>query len=186
MATKIENLIREEFMENVREFFKERGEEVLQVKSGTLCIPWARDDDEGYINISFVIPKGERDKENKTYIPYDGYSEAENYEMETEAKRAKKAETEKLPERCIGQFASGKIVLIAHIIHSKQHRWQQGYHHKAHDAFGVDGIMDACSACRGLVRNVQERVEAVVDALEGVQFSVRFKLRLDFIKIISE
>ena len=95
MATKIENLIREEFMENVREFFKERGEEVLQVKSGTLCIPWARDDDEGYINISFVIPKGERDKENKTDIPYDGYSEAENYEMETEAKRAKKAETAK-------------------------------------------------------------------------------------------
>ena len=95
MATKIENLVREEFMENVREFFKERGEEVLQVKSGTLCIPWARDDDEGYINISFVIPKGERDKENKTYIPYDGYSEAENYEMETEAKRAKKAETAK-------------------------------------------------------------------------------------------
>ena len=95
MATKIENLIREEFMENVREFFKERGEEVLQVKSGTLCIPWARDDDEGYINISFVIPKGERDKENKTYIPYDGYSEAENYEMETEAKRAKKAEAAK-------------------------------------------------------------------------------------------
>ena len=95
MATKIENLIREEFMENVREFFKERGEEVLQVKSGTLCIPWARDDDEGYINISFVIPKGERDKENKTYIPYDGYEEAQNYAQETEAKRAKKAETAK-------------------------------------------------------------------------------------------
>lgn len=95
MATKIENLIREEFMENVREFFKERDEVVLQVKSGTLCIPWARDEEEGYINISFVIPKGERDKENKTYIPYDGYSEAENYKMETEAKRAKKAETAK-------------------------------------------------------------------------------------------
>lgn len=95
MATKIENLIREEFMENVRGFFKERGEEVLQVKNGTLCIPWVKDDDEGYINISFIIPKGERDKENKTYIPYDGYSEAENYEMETEAKRAKKAETAK-------------------------------------------------------------------------------------------
>lgn len=95
MATKIENLIREEFMENVREFFKERGEEVLQVKSGTLCIPWARDDDEGYINISFVIPKGERDKENKTYIPYDGYEEAQNYAQETETKRAKKAEIAK-------------------------------------------------------------------------------------------
>lgn len=95
MATKIENLIREEFMESVRDFFKKRDEVVLQVKSGTLCIPWARDEEEGYINISFVIPKGERDKENKTYIPYDGYSEAENYEMETEAKRAKKTEVAK-------------------------------------------------------------------------------------------
>ena len=114
------------------------------------------------------------------------YAQTDYVADEYLGKNGKKAETEELPERCIGQFASGKIVLIAHIIHSKQHRWQQGYHHKAHDAFGVDGIMDACSACRGLVRNVQERVEAVVDALEGVQFSVRFKLRLDFIKIISE
>ena len=95
MATKIENLIREEFMENVREFFKERGEEVLQVKSGTISIPWARGEDEGYINIAFSIPKGERDKENKCYIPYDGYEEAQNYAQETEAKRAKKAEAAK-------------------------------------------------------------------------------------------
>ena len=95
MATKIENLIREEFMESVREFFKERDEVVLQVKSGTLCIPWVKDEEGGYLNISFVIPKGERDTKNKTYKPYNGYLEADNYEMETEAKRAKKAEAAK-------------------------------------------------------------------------------------------
>lgn len=95
MASKIETEIREEFMSAVREMFEGKGEDVLQVKSGTISIPWSRGDDEGYLNIAFSIPKGERDKENKCYIPYDGYEEAQNYAQETEAKRAKKAETAK-------------------------------------------------------------------------------------------
>lgn len=95
MASKVETEIREEFMSAVRELFEDKGEDVLQVKSGTISIPWARGDDEGYLNIAFSIPKGERDKENKCYIPYDGYEEAQNYAQETEAKRAKKAETAK-------------------------------------------------------------------------------------------
>lgn len=95
MASKVETEIREEFMSAVRELFEGKGEDVLQVKSGTISIPWARGDDEGYLNIAFSIPKGERDKENKCYIPYDGYEEAQNYAQETEAKRAKKAETAK-------------------------------------------------------------------------------------------
>lgn len=95
MASKIETEIREEFMSAVRELFEGKGEDVLQVKSGTISIPWARGDDEGYLNITFSIPKGEHDKENKCYIPYDGYEEAQNYAQETEAKRAKKAETAK-------------------------------------------------------------------------------------------
>ena len=95
MASKVETEIREEFMSAVRELFEGKGEDVLQVKSGTISIPWARGDDEGYMNIAFSIPKGERDKENKCYIPYDGYEEAQNYAQETEAKRAKKAETAK-------------------------------------------------------------------------------------------
>lgn len=95
MASKIETEIREEFMSAVRELFEGKGEDVLQVKSGTISIPWARGDDEGYLNIAFSIPKGERDKENKCYIPYDGYEESQNYAQETEAKRAKKAETAK-------------------------------------------------------------------------------------------
>lgn len=95
MASKIETEIREEFMSTVRELFEGKGEDVLQVKSGTISIPWSRGEDEGYLNIAFSIPKGERDKENKCYIPYDGYEEAQNYAQETEAKRAKKAETAK-------------------------------------------------------------------------------------------
>lgn len=95
MASKIETEIREEFMSAVRELFEGKGEDVLQVKSGTISIPWVRGEDEGYLNIAFSIPKGERDKENKCYIPYDGYEEAQNYAQETEVKRAKKAETAK-------------------------------------------------------------------------------------------
>ena len=95
MASKIETEIREEFMTAVRELFEGKGEDVLQVKSGTISIPWVRGDDEGYLNIAFSIPKGERDKENKCYIPYDGYEEAQNYAQETEAKREKKAEAAK-------------------------------------------------------------------------------------------
>ena len=95
MASKIETEIREEFMAAVRELFESKGEDVLQVKSGTISIPWSRGEDEGYLNIAFSVPKGERDKENKCYIPYDGYEEAQNYAQETEAKRAKKAETAK-------------------------------------------------------------------------------------------
>ena len=95
MASKIETEIREEFMSAVREMFEGKGEDVLQVKSGTISIPWSRGEDEGYINIAFSIPKGERDKENKCYIPYDGYEEAQNYAQEPEAKRAKKAEVAK-------------------------------------------------------------------------------------------
>lgn len=95
MASKIETEIREEFMSAVRELFEGKGEDVLQVKSGTISIPWSRGEDEGYINIAFSVPKGERDKENKCYIPYDGYEEAQNYAQETEAKRAKKTETAK-------------------------------------------------------------------------------------------
>lgn len=95
MASKIETEIREEFMAAVRELFEGKGEDVLQVKSGTISIPWSRGENEGYLNIAFSVPKGERDKENKCYIPYDGYEEAQNYAHETEAKRAKKAETAK-------------------------------------------------------------------------------------------
>ena len=62
-------------------------EEVLQVKSGTYSIPWAEGEEEGYINITFSIPKGERGGDG-----YDGHSEAENYLIECEQKKRKKAD----------------------------------------------------------------------------------------------
>ena len=70
-------LVKANFMAQVKAFLEEKGEEVLQVKSGTFSIPWALGEDEGYLNLTFSIPKGSRDGEG-----YDGHTEAQNFELE--------------------------------------------------------------------------------------------------------
>jgi hypothetical protein len=89
MAKKSE-IVKMDFMRKVKEFLESEGETVLQVKSGTFSIPWALDGDEGYLNLTFSIPKGSREDG----IPYDGYDEAENYRLVTEEKEKAKAERE--------------------------------------------------------------------------------------------
>ena len=83
-------IVKMDFMRKVKEFLESEGEVVLQVKSGTFSIPWALDGDEGYLNLTFSIPKGSREDG----IPYDGYDEAENYRLVTEEKEKAKAERE--------------------------------------------------------------------------------------------
>ena len=83
------DIIKNEFMKKVSDFLAESGEEILVVKSGTISIPWAKDEDEGYINITFAIPKGSRDG-----TLYDGHEEAIFYKEETERKALEKAERE--------------------------------------------------------------------------------------------
>lgn len=83
----VKDEIKIEFMEAVKAFLEKRGEEVLLVKSGTYSIPWVSDEDEGYINITFSIPTGQRGGEG-----YDGHSEAENYKFECEEKTRKAEE----------------------------------------------------------------------------------------------
>lgn len=85
--SKVSDCVKVEFMAKVREFLEAQGEEVLVVKSGTFSIPYAEGDEEGYVNITFSIPKGERGGDG-----YDGYAEAENYKFELEEKAAKAAE----------------------------------------------------------------------------------------------
>ena len=93
----INDTIKSEFMETVKAILEANGEEVLLVKSGTYSIPWVKDDDEGFINITFSIPKGERGGDG-----YDGYAEAENYKFDVAEKKRKaeerkaKAEAKKL------------------------------------------------------------------------------------------
>lgn len=86
---KMGEIARADIMNRIKTFLESEGETVLQIKSGTYCVPWAIEGEEGYLNLTFSIPKGTRDGD-----PFDGYEEAENYKLETEAKAQAKAERE--------------------------------------------------------------------------------------------
>lgn len=86
---KISDSVRAAFMEKICCFLTENGETVLQIKSNSISVPWAENNEEGYINLTFTIPKGSRDG-----TPFDGFEEAANFKLESEAKAAAKAERE--------------------------------------------------------------------------------------------
>ena len=87
MANKFDK-VRNEFIENVEELFKGQDYEVLTNASNELCVPIVNaEGDEGYLVITFKIPKGSRDGD-----VYDGYAMAEDYKMKCNAKAEKVAE----------------------------------------------------------------------------------------------
>ena len=94
-------LVKANFMAQVKAFLEEKGEEVLQVKSGTFSIPWALGEDEGDLNITFSIPKGPRDGEG-----YDGHAEAQNFELERKIKLEEKARREAAKAKKIARDAA--------------------------------------------------------------------------------
>ena len=78
--------IRNKFMTKFRNAFTD--EEILQTNSNELCLPWVDEEGkEGYITITFRIPKGSRDGEQ-----YDGYLLAEDYQRKVEEKKRLAAE----------------------------------------------------------------------------------------------
>ena len=78
--------IRNKFMTKFRNAFAD--EEILQTNSNELCLPWVDEEGkEGYITITFRIPKGSRDGEQ-----YDGYLLAEDYQRKVEEKKRLAAE----------------------------------------------------------------------------------------------
>lgn len=87
-----ENL-RAKYMQVVKDYLAEQGEEVLQTGSQEIALPCV--DEEGndeYIVITFKVPTGSRDGE-----AYDGYSMAEDYAIKVrqQAEKAEKAKAEK-------------------------------------------------------------------------------------------
>ena len=98
---------------------------------------------------------------------------------------SKKTVEEYLKEASGSQCAGSKIVLITYIIHSEEQGRHERYHHKAHYALRIDGIMYAYSAFRSGVGHIEECVHTVVNALEGMKLAVLFKVRAYLIKIIS-
>ena len=75
------------FLEGVKEHLENCGEEVLMVKSNEIALPVVDSEgEERWLVLTFKVPIGSRE----TGEPYDGYSEAEGYQMDL-AKRAEKA-----------------------------------------------------------------------------------------------
>ncbi len=93
--------IRTQFMGAVRSMFEASKYDVLQTGSQELCIPVVNEDkEEGYIVLTFKVPKGSRDGD-----PYNGYDVAQDYAFhcaekerkakESAEKKAKKIERDK-------------------------------------------------------------------------------------------
>ena len=86
-------MIRANFLDKIASYLYDCGEEVLRVKSNEIAIPVVGcEDNEDFLVITFKVPTGA----NKGLEPYDGYAEAESYEMKAKEKEAKaKANAEK-------------------------------------------------------------------------------------------
>ena len=90
MANKFD-IMRNKFMENVQTMIENQDYEVLETGSNEICVPIVNEDhEEGYLVITFKIPKGSRDGE-----PYDGYAVAQDFKMKCDEKARKVAEAQK-------------------------------------------------------------------------------------------
>ena len=94
VSRKVEReIIKTSFLDKVAQFLYDEGEEILRVKSNEIAIPVVGcEDNEDFLVITFKVPTGA----NKGTEPYDGYSEAESYELKLKQKEEKaKAAAEK-------------------------------------------------------------------------------------------
>ena len=88
MATKFD-AIRSEIMNSISKVLNEMDYEVLTTGTQELCVPIVGNDgDEGYLVLTFKVPKGSRDGD-----PYDGYAMAEEFRLKQIAKAEKAKES---------------------------------------------------------------------------------------------
>ena len=87
VSRKIEReLLRENYVDKLIDFFKKNNEDVLRVKSNEICFPVVGcNDNEDFIVITVKVPTGA----NKGTEPYDGYELAEDYERKLKEKEEK-------------------------------------------------------------------------------------------------
>lgn len=79
-------LIRNAYLTRIMDYLQSNEEEVLRVKSNEIAIPVVGcEGNEDFLVITFKVPTGA----NKGADPYDGYSEAEDYEMKLKEKAEK-------------------------------------------------------------------------------------------------
>ena len=91
---RLENAIREEYLESIRVFLADHYEtDVLYTDVNKLMIPTLdAEGNERYAVITVTVPRGTRS--GGTYIPYNGYEEAEQYEIAKAEAQAVKAAKE--------------------------------------------------------------------------------------------
>lgn len=114
MSKKTVDELRAKWVEGLIKIYKDAGEDVLRTKSNEICIPCV--DGEGndqYIVLTVKVPSGSRDGE-----AYDGYAEAQSYEMgqkekAEKAKVAAEAKAKKI-ERDKAQREARKAAKEAH------------------------------------------------------------------------
>ena len=101
VSRKVEReMLREDFLFRIEAKLFDDGEEVLQVKSNEVAIPVVGcEGNEDWIVITVKVPTGA----NKGMEPYDGYSEAESYEMKIKEKELKAKEKEEKKKKKIAR-----------------------------------------------------------------------------------
>lgn len=87
-ATAITNDLRNKYLSRIVDLLKEEGEDVRFVKGNQFIFPVTDEvNDERFMRITVEVPRGSRDG-----VAYDGYAEAEAYEVEQVEKEEKAAE----------------------------------------------------------------------------------------------
>ena len=103
VSRKVEReMLRELFLNKVKMYMidDEDVDEVLQVKSNEIAIPVVGcEGNEDFVVVTVKVPTGA----NKGMEPYDGYSEAESYEMKIKEKELKAKEKEEKKKKKIAR-----------------------------------------------------------------------------------
>ena len=103
VSRKVEReMIRELFLNKIKMYMvdDEDVDEVLQVKSNEVAIPVVGcEGNEDFVVITVKVPTGA----NKGMEPYDGYSEAEDYQMKLDEKERKAKEKEEKKKKKIAK-----------------------------------------------------------------------------------
>lgn len=91
----LETLLRNAYLDSISNFISESQEtDTLRVSASEIAIPCLdAEGNEKWVLVKVSIPRGTRNGEGG-YDPYDGYSVAEDYQIEQEEKAQKKADAE--------------------------------------------------------------------------------------------
>ena len=99
--TALDNELRAMYTEKVIELFTAQDEDVLRTGSSEIAFPVVDSEgNEKFVVVSIKVPKGER---KDGYVPYDGYSVAEEYAINQREKADKKAKADEAKRKKIAQ-----------------------------------------------------------------------------------